>query len=108
MPFIEGQSGNPDGRPKGSKNKVCQSIKQAFKDAFEEMGGVESLVLWGEKNPTEFYKICARFIPIDITSGGEKIVQYVSTIDTQGRVITTPTLRETTSGDIQPVEIQPN
>jgi hypothetical protein len=107
MPFAKGHK-KYGGKKAGQLNKVTTSIKQAFKDAFDDMGGVEALVQWGAKNPTEFYRICARFIPVDITSNGESIVQYVATVDTQGRVITTPSLRETTAGDIQPVPVRPN
>lgn len=30
MPFKKGQSGNPDGRPKGSQNGYTKDIKEAF------------------------------------------------------------------------------
>lgn len=32
-------------------------------EAFELIGGVPRLALWADKNPTEFYKICAKTIP---------------------------------------------
>jgi len=35
MPFTPGQSGNPNGRPKGSKNKITQDIRAAFKMVLE-------------------------------------------------------------------------
>ena len=33
--FQPGQSGNPNGRPKGSKNKVTQEIRQAYQNLIE-------------------------------------------------------------------------
>jgi hypothetical protein len=31
--------------------------------AFERMGGVEALALWGRQNPDQFYALYARLIP---------------------------------------------
>lgn len=58
------------GRPKGSPNKFTRSVRDAFQFAFDELGGGEGLVVWAkadEKNLTEFYKLCARLIPIEMT-----------------------------------------
>ena len=59
------------GRPKGSKNKLPLTFKQAVIDAFEELGGTGTLVKWGKSNPTEFYKIAARLIPTEVQGPGE-------------------------------------
>lgn len=63
------EKGNP-GRPEGAKNKVTQSMRQAWMDAFEGTGGVKALTEWGKdpKNRTAFYSLCSKLIPIDITS----------------------------------------
>lgn len=65
------------GRPKGVGNKTTTAAKEAFALAFDEMGGVPRLVLWAKLNPTEFYKLFARLIPVDVTSAGDKLPTLV-------------------------------
>ena len=63
--FVQGLSGNPNGWPVGSKNKFT-TLKSAFIEAFEEIGGVDNLVEWARCNQTEFYRMLARLIPKEI------------------------------------------
>lgn len=59
------------GRPKGSVNKITASIKEAIGKAFDELGGVGSLVKWGKKNPDGFYQLWGRLAPKEVeVSGG--------------------------------------
>lgn len=61
------------GRPKGSPNKVHQSMKQAIADAFEKLGGTDRMVQWAMEDPkhlTEFYKLAARLIPVETNVAG--------------------------------------
>lgn len=60
------------GRKLGSKNKITRSVKDAFACAFGELqtDPRTELVAWAKKNRTnlrEFYKIAARFIPLETT-----------------------------------------
>ena len=48
--FVEGSSGNPNGRPLGSKNKFT-TLKNTFIEAFEELGEVDNLVEWARGQP---------------------------------------------------------
>jgi hypothetical protein len=43
--------------------KVTAKARDDLAAAFEYMGGVPALVVWGRANPTEFYRIWARLIP---------------------------------------------
>jgi hypothetical protein len=47
-------------------------IVAAFTNAFEMIGGLPRLAVWGDANPTEFYKLYAKLLPssstIDMTA----------------------------------------
>lgn len=40
-----------------------RQVVDAFTEAFETIGGVSRLAMWGHENPTEFYKLYARLLP---------------------------------------------
>lgn len=69
------------GRPKGAKNKSTVKVKEAFETAFEELGGVDALVMWARKEPTEFYKQYAKLLPVQITGDKDNPVHTVSRIE---------------------------
>jgi hypothetical protein len=54
------------GRQKGSVNKTTMAVKEALTEAFEQIGGVSSLVVWGRLNETEFYKLWAKLLPQEV------------------------------------------
>ena len=63
-----GESGNPAGRPVGSKNRYSM-LKESFLEAYEASGGTEGLVAWIRENPknrTDFYRILAGMVPRDL------------------------------------------
>jgi len=55
------------GRPKGSLNKTTASVKAALIAAFEQKGGVPTLLKWAKANETEFYKLWGRLIPVEVS-----------------------------------------
>lgn len=59
------------GRRKGSLNKTTQGVKQALEMAFEQMGGVPTLLTWAKAEPTEFYKLWGKLIPKDLELSGK-------------------------------------
>ena len=56
------------GRKKGSKNKFT-TLKQAFFDVFNELGGVQELKRWAKEDPANqkvFYQMISRMLPREV------------------------------------------
>lgn len=65
------------GRVKGVPNKTTASMKEAFRQAFDELGGAPALAAWARKNPTEFYRLSSKLIPVQLQgelAGALKII----------------------------------
>jgi hypothetical protein len=54
------------GRPPGASNKTTASVRAALEEAFDNLGGVKSLVEWAKSEPTEFYKLYAKLLPVQV------------------------------------------
>ena len=66
MPFEKGKSGNPNGRPKGSKNKIAKQLKEDIFQAYENLGGVDYLQDLAVENPPAFKDLLAKLLPTAI------------------------------------------
>ena len=61
------------GRVKGSVNIFTKSVREVINDAFREMQlkpGVNMLE-WGQNNPTEFYRLASKLIPMQVSNDPE-------------------------------------
>jgi hypothetical protein len=74
----KGVSGNPSGRRKGARNKFT-TLKAAFVNAFQKLGGEEALLEWIKENDLksgerkkEFFKMVATMLPRDIEVSGKE------------------------------------
>lgn len=76
------------GRVAGTPNRLTATVKDVFTNVFTELQDDSEVNLksWGKKNPTDFYKLCAKLIPaaVDVTSGGDKVQSFdlKSTVET--------------------------
>lgn len=61
-----GQSGNPAGRPKGSRNKLAEAFVADVMSDWEQHGP-SAIVAMREKNPADYVRVVASIIPKDVT-----------------------------------------
>jgi hypothetical protein len=64
-PWEPGQSGNPAGRPKGSRNKLGEAFISALHDDFVEHGP-ETIARVRVEDPTQYVKVCASLLPKEL------------------------------------------
>ena len=82
MAFKKGQSGNPKGREKGSSNKFNKQFKDLLIETYQALESKKDhgLQNWAEKHPTDFYRICAKLVPQQITGEGGGPIEVVQQI----------------------------
>jgi hypothetical protein len=62
MRFVKGVSGNPSGKPVGSRNKLKEAFWVDFCDAWK-MHGQAALSAVAQEDPSTFVKVAASIMP---------------------------------------------
>ncbi len=65
VPWEPGQSGNPKGRPTGSRNKLSETFLADMYETWQEKGK-EALGRMIEEKPGDFVRVVASLMPKDI------------------------------------------
>jgi len=63
--WVQGQSGNPAGRPKGSKDAITKAFLEDVTEDWES-NGPATLEAAREKNPGEYCRMVASLLPRDL------------------------------------------
>jgi len=61
------------GRAKGTPNTATRTVREQLTQAFDllQQNKTANLLSWAERNPTEFYKLAAKLIQIQLGSDTE-------------------------------------
>lgn len=88
MAFKKGESGNPNGRAKGSQNKITKAFKDILTETIHKLEdnsdksedeAKTGLLAFAKENPKEFYKIASKLVPQEMVGDftGEVTIRVV-------------------------------
>ena len=82
-PFKPGQSGNPQGRPRGSRNKITKLLLDLVEAevAKSTQGGTGSLAALRESDPATFWRLVASLVPRELEFDTRPPVTFTMIID---------------------------
>ena len=72
MGFEKGRE-KTGGRRAGIPNKFTGQFREAVQYVYDDIGGHEAFSQWATGNPTEFYKIASRLIPVEVHKSDTQI-----------------------------------
>jgi hypothetical protein len=61
-----------------TRNQMTERVQDALMEAFEELGGVPALVRWAKENPTAFYGLLGKMMPMEIHVSGTPMLMVLS------------------------------
>lgn len=88
--FKPGQSGNPAGRPKGTRHKLGAAFLEAMLEDFTAHGA-ETIIKVRDEKPDQYLKVVASILPKEIEAGEQlttTLTEILERIDGRTRAIT--------------------
>lgn len=73
------------GRKQGVPNKLSATVKDNVIAVFDQLGGVQHMAEWAAENPSQFYNIYSKLMPLQVNGAGadgehlsKVVVEFVS------------------------------
>jgi hypothetical protein len=76
MPFTPGKP-KTGGRQLGTPNRLTGAFREAVQVVYDRLGGHDAFLQWARENPTEYYRIAARLIPVELRDTSDKTVRVI-------------------------------
>ncbi len=74
--YKPGQSGNPNGRPKGARNKLADEFLADLLESWREKGK-QALATAADEKPAEYARMVAGLLPKDVNVTADHTVTHV-------------------------------
>ena len=73
------------GRVAGTPNKFTQTVKEVFSNVFNELQNDSKVNLraWAKANPTDFYRLSIKLMPLEVDTSINKPPQLIIHVDTE-------------------------
>lgn len=73
------QPGKPKtgGRQRGTPNQLTGAFRAAVLHVYKGLGGHAAFLAWARENPTEYYRIAARLIPVELRSEEDRTINVI-------------------------------
>lgn len=71
------------GRLKGTPNKVSATAKENIVAVFTRLGGTAAMAKWAKDHPTDFYRVYARLLPVELEASVNASVTVIFDDPTQ-------------------------
>jgi len=71
------------GRPKGALNTRTIAAKEAVDEVFANLGGVPNFTKWAMENQSDYYKMFAKSIPVDVNMKSDNTIRVIITDPTK-------------------------
>jgi len=68
------------GRVAGTPNKTTKTCKENIMAVFNGLGGTSAMKEWAMENKTEFYRMYAKLLPLQVTGEGGGPLQVITEI----------------------------
>ena len=82
MPFEEGQSGNPGGRPMGSRSKLTENFLKKMNADFLKHG-TKAIEAARKKDPSGYIKTVASILPKNVKMDFEEGAHFKITVESK-------------------------